>query len=166
MNCKLCGYYYSGHEKETVCQHCGGNREGLEKTRLMTVSKIIALVAILVPVITVIFHSDWNYEFLTTFGFMERPEGDDGCGSVLDFSWYVLPFVYFFTVSALFRVKKCNSGLYLASSLLLVLPAMLFFIDEYDIFMYAIPCILLAVSAVTAKIDKNFQKSKNESTIL
>ncbi len=162
MNCKLCGYYYSTHEKVTVCQNCGGNREGLEKTKLMTISKIIAVTAILIPIITVIFNSDWQYEFLTAFGFMEKHEGDDGCGSVLDLAWFVLPFVFLFTVSALFRVKKCNFGLYLTASLLLIPTAVLFFIDENDIFMYTIPCILLAISAVIAKTDKKIQKTKNK----
>lgn len=162
MNCKLCGCYYSTHEQEKNCPCCGGNREGLHKTRIMTISKIIAVVAVIVPIITVIFNDAWNYEFLTTFGFIEKHEGDDGCGSVLDLAWFVLPLVYLFTVSALFRVKKCNFGLYLTSSLLLMPPAMLFFIDEHDILMYAIPCILLIVSAVIAKVDKKIQKSKTK----
>jgi len=161
MNCKLCGYYYSTHEKGTVCQNCGGNREGLEKTRLMTISKIIALVAVLVPIIAIIFHAGWRYELLTSFGFMERHEGDDGCGSILDFVYWVLPLVYLFTISALFRVKRCNFGLYLTSSLLLLPFAILFFIDEKSI-MYTVMCVLFAVSAVIAKVDSKFQKSKNK----
>lgn len=60
MNCKLCGYYYSTHEKGTVCQHCGGNRDGLKKTRLMTISKIIAGIALITPSI------DFVYAFFFT----------------------------------------------------------------------------------------------------
>ena len=159
MNCKLCGYYYSEHEKNTICQHCGGNREGLKKTKLMIISKIIALVAILVPVFYTIFNIDFQYEFLLASGVIESREGHAGCGSIMDFVCYVLPFVYLFTISALFRVKRCNFRLYLASSILLFPFAVLFFMDEKTI-MYIIPCVLLAVSAVIAKIDKQNQKVK------
>ncbi len=144
-----------------ICGHCGNDPDGLKKTRLMRIAKIIAVVAVLVPVITVIFSSDWQYEFLTAFGFMEKHEGDDGCGSVSDLAWLVLPFVFLFTVSALFRVKRCNSGLYLTSALLLLPFAILFFIDEKSV-MYTIMCVLFAVSAVIAKADRKFQKSKNK----
>lgn len=161
MNCKLCGYYYSAHEKGNVCQHCGGNREGLEKTKLMTISKIIAFLAVLVPVIAIIFNSDWNYVFCKAYGFIELQEGNAGCGSVMDFVWLVLPLVYTFTISTLFRVKRCNFGLYLISSLLLMPFAILFFMDEKSI-MYILMCILLMTSAVIAKIDRKFQKSKNK----
>lgn len=156
MNCKLCGYYYSEHEKNTICQHCGGNREGLQKTKLMRISKIIALVAVLVPVFYIVFNSSFRYEFLLTFGFIERHEGNSGVGSIMDFVWAILPFVYLFTISALFRVKKCNAGLYLASAILLFPFAVLFFIDEKTI-IYIIPCVLLTVSTVIAKIDKKNQ---------
>lgn len=145
-----------------ICGHCGNDPDGLKKTRLMTISKIISVVAVLISIITIIFNSDWQYEFLKTFSFMEKHEGDDGCGSVLDLAWFVLLFVFLFTVSALFRVKRCNFGLYLTSSLLLIPPAILFFIDENDVFMYTFPCILLTLSAVIAKIDKQNQKIKNK----
>lgn len=159
MNCKLCGYYYSTHEKGTVCQHCGGNREGLEKTGLMTISKIIAVVSCLVPVIAIIFNSDWNYAFRKAYGFMELHEGNAGCGSIMDFVWWVLPLIYIFTIFTLFRVKRCNFGLYLISSLLLLPFAVLFFLDEKSI-MYIIMCILLMTSAVITKIDNQNQKVK------
>lgn len=162
MKCKLCGYYYSTHEKGTVCQHCGGNRDGLEKTRLMTISKIIAVLALLVPVIAIIFNSDWSYAFRKAYGFIELHEGNAGCGSIMDFVWWVLPFVYIFTISALFRVKRCNFGLYLTSSLLLLPFAILFFMDEKNI-MYIIMCILLMILAVIAKIDKQNQKFRNKN---
>lgn len=161
MNCKLCGYYYSTHEKCTVCQHCGGNREGLEKTGLMTISKIISVLAVLVPVIAIIFNGDWNYTFRKAYGFIELHEGNAGCGSIMDFVWLVLPFVFLFTISALFRVKRCNFGLYLISSLLLLPFAILFFMDEKSI-MYIIMCILLMISAVITKVDKQNQKVKNK----
>jgi len=70
MNCKLCGYYYSAHEKGTVCQHCGGNREGLHKTRLMTISKVLAIVALIIPFMILIFSQEVRYEFLTSFRFI------------------------------------------------------------------------------------------------
>lgn len=159
MNCKLCGYYYSEHEQGKICQHCGRNREGLEKTGLMTISKIIAVLAVLVPVIAIIFNSDRNYAFRKAYGFMELHEGNSGCGSIMDFVWLVLPFVYIFTISALFRVKRYNFGLYLISSLLLFPFAILFFIDEKSI-MYIIMCVLLMISAVTAKTDRQNQKLK------
>ncbi len=159
MNCKLCGYYYSEHEQGTVCQNCGGNREGLEKTRLMTISKIISVMAVIIPVIAFIFNSDWNYTFRKAYGFIELHEGNTGVGSIMDFMWVVLPFVYIFNIYALFRVKKCNFGLYLISSLLILPFAILFFIDEKSI-MYIIMCVLLMISAVTAKTDRQNQKLK------
>lgn len=162
MKCKLCGYYYSTHEKGTVCQHCGGNRDGLEKTRLMTISKIIAVLALLVSVIAIIFNSDWSYAFRKAYGFIELREGNSGCGSIMDFVWWVLPLVYIFTIFTLFRVKRCNFGLYLTSSLLLLPFAILFFMDEKNI-MYIIMCILLMILAVIAKIDKQNQKIKNKN---
>lgn len=162
MNCKLCGYYYSTHEKGIVCQHCGGNRDGLERTGLMTISKIIAVVSCLVPVVAIIFNSDWSYVFRKAYGFIELHEGNSGCGSIMDFVWWVLPLIYVFTISAFFRVKRCNFGLYLTSSLLLLPFAILFFMDEKNI-MYIIMCILLMISAVITKIDKQNQKVKNKN---
>lgn len=91
------------------CRYCGNDPDGLKKTRLMTISKIIALLSLLVPVIAVIFNSDWNYAFRKAYGFIELHEGNTGCGSIIDFVWFVLPLVYIFTISALFRVKRCNS---------------------------------------------------------
>ncbi|MDE6671885.1 MAG: hypothetical protein K2K16_06765 [Ruminococcus sp.] len=136
-----------------------GNREGLQKTKLMTISKIIAMSAILVPVFYIIFNSDFQYEFLLRLGFIERHEGNSGVGSVMDFVYAILPVVYLFTISALFRVKKCNASLYIASAILLFPFAVLFFMDEKT-FIYIIPCVLLTVSAVIAVIDKKNQKVK------
>lgn len=111
MNCRFCGYYVSRGMK--ICGHCGNDPDGLKKTRLMTISKIIAVIAVIVPIITIIFNSDWKYEFLT-------------------------------------------------SSLILLPLAILLFVDERDVFMCAVPCILLTISAITAKIDKQNQKIKNK----
>ena len=160
MNCRFCGYYVSRGMK--ICGHCGNDPDGLKKTRLMTISKIIAVIAVIIPIITIIFNSDWKYEFFTTFGFIEKQEGDDGCGSVLDLLWIVLPFVFLFTVFAIFRTERCNFVLYLTSSLILLPLAILLFVDERDVFMCAVPCILLTISAITAKIDKQNQKIKNK----
>lgn len=132
----------------------------LQKTRLMKISKIIALSAILVPVFYIIFNSGFQREFLLRFGFIERHEGNSGVGSIMDFVYAILPFVYLFTISALFRVKKCNAGLYTVSAILLFPFAVLFFMDEKT-FIYVIPCVLLTVSAVIAVIDKKNQKVKN-----
>ncbi|MDE6501367.1 MAG: hypothetical protein K2L10_04725 [Ruminococcus sp.] len=137
-----------------------GNREGLQKTKLMRMSKITALVAIIIPVIFQIANIDFQYEYLLATGVIESREGHAGAGSILNLVWAVLPFVYLFTISALFRVKKCNTGLYLASAILLFPFALLFFMDEIT-FIYIIPCVLLTVSAVIANIDKKNQKVKN-----
>ncbi|MDE5763938.1 MAG: hypothetical protein K2I00_03125 [Ruminococcus sp.] len=156
MNCKLCGYYYSSHEQGNTCQHCGGNREGLHKTRLMTVSKIIALIAVFVPVFFQISTIDFKYEYLLAADVIDSREGHSGVGSVLDLVWVVLPFVFLFTISALFRVKRCNFGLYLVSAVL-IFPFAVFFLLNSKIFIYFVSWVLFTLSAIIAKTDRKKQ---------
>lgn len=161
MNCKFCGYYIN--RGEITCGHCGNDPNGLKKTRLMQVSKILVVIALIMPVLMVIFNEDVHYDFLSTFGFIEHHEGDDGGVPIHRLFYVVVPFVYISAVPTFFRVKKCNFGLYLFSAIILLLPA-IFVLGMKEVclvFFFTIPCILFIAAAVTAIIDKQNQKVKN-----
>lgn len=183
MNCKICGYYYSSHEHDNTCQHCGGNREGLHKTRLMTVSKILALVALIMPFIIWIFSQNVRYEILTSFRFITNDYGYSPDFALLylvlpNTSLHIIPVyllilmpVYLLTVIALLMTKKCGSVLYLLSAIMLIFPAAFIFlidflIDDCDSIIYsaffAIPCLLITISAVITRIDRKKQIQEYE----
>ena len=152
MNCKLCGYYYSSHEHGNTCQHCGGNREGLHKTRLMTVSKILVVTAFIVLAFlcAVIVHENIRYMY------EQQYYSDDYDGGTY---WEMLICLsclmsFLFSFPVIFRTKKCNFSHYIVSAILLF-PAVFIMLDET--IMATVPCLLLIISAVTALIDKKKQ---------
>ena len=156
MNCKLCGYYYSSHEHGNTCQHCGGNREGLHKTRLMTVSKILVVTAFIVLAFlcTEIIHENIRdmYE--------QQYYSDDSGGTHWERLIYLSCLMSFlFSFSVIFRKKKCNFWHYILSAASLF-PAM--FIVYGETIMMSVPCLLLIISAVIALIDKKKQIKEYE----
>lgn len=181
MNCKLCGCYYSNRVQENTCQYCGGNREGLHKTGLMMISKIFAVISLIMPFMILIFSQDLRYEFLTAFRFITNDYGNPPDFALLYLilpNMYlhiipayllILPLVYLLTTIALLVTKKCSSIFYLLSAIMLVFPAIFIFLSYgsegiiYSVF-FAIPCLLIATSAVITRIDrkKQIQEYKNK----
>lgn len=165
MNCRFCGYYYNVREQGSVCEHCGGNREGLSKTGLMMFSKLLVAAALLLPILTALFFREVViYDFGDMLGLIERHEGDDGFGKIHQLLYFFLPPVYILGVTVLLRVKRPNALLCIFSAVILLLPAVLAFGFGEPIFfipMYTIPCVLFIAAAVIAIIDKHNQKVKN-----
>lgn len=164
MNCRFCGYYYDIREQGSVCKHCGGNRNGLSKTRFMMLSKLLAAAALLLPILTaLIFRDVVIYDFGDMLGLIERYEGDDGVAKIHQLLYFHLPPMYILGSAVLLRVKRPNSLLCIFSAVILLLPAVLAFGFGEPLFfipMYTIPCVLFIVAAVIAIIDKNDQKAK------
>lgn len=174
MNCKLCGYYYSSHEHGSTCQHCGGNREGLHKTKLITISKVLAVTALIIHFVILIFNQDIRDELLTSFRFITNDYGNPPDFALLylilpntylhiiPVYLLIFPLVYLLTIIALLMTKKCSSGLYLISATMLMIPAIFIFLSYgsegiiYSVF-FAIPCLLITISAVITRIDRKKQ---------
>lgn len=161
MNCKLCSYYYDIHEQGSVCAHCGGNREGLHKTRLMMLSKLLVAAALLMPIMAVLFFwEDMIYDIRDTLGLVEWHEGNDGAGGIRQMFCFHLPPVYILGVIVLLRVKRPNGLLCIFSALILLLPAVIApggFRELIFVLIYTIPCALFIGAAVIAIIDKKKQ---------
>lgn len=162
MNCRFCGYYYYDiREQGSICEHCGGNREGLQKTRLMMFSKLLVAVALLLPILTVfLYREDMVYDIGDMLGLIERHEGDDGAGKFHQLFYLHLPPVYILGVTVLLRVKRPNVLLCIFSVIILLLPAI--FAPGFErgsefILIYTIPCALFIAAAVIARIDKKKQ---------
>lgn len=161
MNCRFCGYYYYDiREQGSICEHCGGNRKGLYKTRLMMFSKLLVAVALLLPILTALFREDVVYDIRDMLGLIEWHEGDDGAGKIHQLFYLHLPPVYILGVTVLLRVKKPNVLLCIFSAMILLLPAIFapgFGRGPELILMYTIPCALFIAAAVIARIDKKKQ---------
>lgn len=163
MNCKLCGYYYSTHEKGTVCQHCGGNREKLEKTRLMTISKIIAGIALIMQIFTAIFTETISGYMKDIFDFIRNGDGIFLLFLIEAMFFLCIPFVYVFTVPMFFGTKKNNFVFYFLSAIVLIPSALITpSIDFVYAFFFTVPCVLFLLAGITAMIDKQNQKVKNK----
>ncbi|MDE6518986.1 MAG: hypothetical protein K2K91_00780 [Ruminococcus sp.] len=174
MNCKLCGCYYSTHEQEKNCPCCSGNREGLHKTKLITISKFLAVTALIIHFMILIFSQDIRDELMTSFRFITNDYGNSPDFALLYLilpNTYLhiipvyllnLPPVYLLTIIALLMTQKCSSVLYLMSAIMLILPAIFIFLSyDNDSIVYstffAIPCLLITMSAVITRIDRKKQ---------
>lgn len=160
MNCRFCGYYYYDiREQGSICEHCGGNREGLHKTRLMMFSKLFVAAALLLPILTALFfREDVVYDIRDMLGLIERHEGDDGAGKIHQLFYFHLPPVYILGVTVLLRVKRPNVLLCIFSIMILLLPAIFAPGCELEfILIYTIPCALFVAAAVIVIIDKKKQ---------
>lgn len=163
MNCRFCGYYIN--RGEITCGHCGNDPNGLKKTRLMQISKIFAGLALIFPVLTAIFSEDINYDLRYISGFIEYHEGNSGVVSFRRLFYFLMPAVYIITIPAFFRIKNCNFGFYPLSAVILFLPA-IFVLGMKEVglvFFFTFPCMLFIAASVTASIDKQNQKVKNNS---
>ena len=174
MNCKICGYYYSSHEHNNNCQHCGGNREGLHKTKLITISKVLAVIALIIHFMILIFSQDIRDELLTSFRFITNDYGNPPDFAlvylilpnthlhIIPVYLLNLPPVYLLTIIALLMTKKYSSVLYLMSAIMLMIPAIFIFLSyDNDSIVYstffAVPCMLITISAVITRIDRKKQ---------
>ncbi|MDE7363759.1 MAG: hypothetical protein K2N27_02550 [Ruminococcus sp.] len=118
MNCKLCGCYYSIHEQEKSCPCCGGNREGLHKTKLITISKVLAVTALIINFMILIFSQNIHDELLTSFRFITNDYGNSPDFALLylilpNTHLHIIPVyllnlppVYLVTIIALLITKK------------------------------------------------------------
>ena len=166
MNCKLCGYYYSEHEQGTVCQNCGGNREGLEKTRFMTISKIIAGIALIMQTFTAIFTETISGCIKEIFNFIQNGNGIFPMIFIEAIFFLCIPFVYVFTVPMFFVTKKNNSVFYFLSAIVLLPSALITpSLDSAYVFFFTVPCVLLLLAGITSMIGKQNQKIRNKKVI-
>ncbi len=156
MNCKLCGYYYSSHEDGNACQHCGGNREGLQNTRLMTVSKILVVTALVI--LAFMFMCTEIIRENIRDMYEQQYYSDDGSGThwerLIDLSC-LMSFLFSFPV--IFRKRKCNFLHFIVSAISLFPAMFILYGETIPFLMTAVPCLLLIISAVTALIDKKKQ---------
>ena len=145
-----------------------------DKTRLLTISKVSAVIALIIPFMILIFSQDLRYEFLTAFRFITNDYGNSPDFALLYLilpNMYlhiipvyllILPLVYLLTTIALLMAKKFGPVLYLLSAIMLMFPAIFIFLSHgsegiiYSVF-FAVPCLLIAVSSVTALIDRKKQ---------
>ncbi len=162
MNCRFCGYYYYDiREQGSICGYCGGNREGLHKTRLMIFSKLLVAAALLLPILTALLYREGVvYDICDMLGLIEWHEGDDGAGKIHWLFYFHLPPMYILGITVLLRVKRPNVLLCIFSAMILLLPAI--FAPGFErgpvfILIYTIPCALFIAAAVIALIDKKKQ---------
>lgn len=163
MNCRLCGYsYYDRDQQGNTCGHCGGNREGLSRTRLMKISKLIALAAILLPILCYAFDLESTVFMAKKFlGLLEPEELEGHSGAWFPAEMFIMQILisWLFAVPTLFRTKKCSFGWFIAAAAV-IFPTALFCLLDNELLpklAYTLPFFLYIAAAVTAKADKKIQ---------
>lgn len=163
MNCRLCGYYYFDRDQQgNICGHCGGNREGLSRTRLMNISKLLALAAILLPIICYALDLE-SIVFIAKkiLGLLEPEELEGSSGAWFPEEMFVMQILisWLFAVPMLFRTKKCSFGWFIAAAAVVFPTAVLCMLDNELLskLAYTLPFFLYIAAAVTATVDKKKQ---------
>ena len=124
----------------------------------MRTAKIISFIALVIQIFTAIFTETIRMNIKDIFDFVRNGDGIFPLVFLESMFFFCIPFVYLFTCSG---IKTNNSVFYFLSAFVLIPSALTTPpIDSAYIFFFAVPCILLAVSAVIAKIDKQNQKVK------
>ena len=138
----------------------------MEKTKFFKIPEIIAVSALIIQVLTAVFGENVNWDIIDMLGLAEWIEGNDGGGSLIKIFYLFLPPTCLLTFSALF-VKKYNFIFYLLSVIIMFLSSAVMLFAAFGnegidyVFFFTILYILFIAAGITAIIDKQNQKVKN-----